>query len=83
MYPHKGTFSFADRQVNQSTGAIQLTGLFPNPGNLLRPGSTARCARPSERRRSALLVPQRAVTEMQGTYQVAVVDPTTRSAFAA
>jgi membrane fusion protein (multidrug efflux system) len=73
-YPLKGKFSFADRQVNQSTGAIQLTGLFPNPGNRLRPGQYGKVHAAIGTSLGALLVPQRAVTELQGAYQVAVVD---------
>jgi RND family efflux transporter MFP subunit len=73
-YPHKGKFSFADRQVNQNTGAIQLTGLFPNPGNTLRPGQYGRIRAVIGTSASALLIPQRAVTELQGSYQVAVVN---------
>ncbi|MCU1335249.1 MAG: hypothetical protein JWO19_830 [Bryobacterales bacterium] len=73
-YLHRGKFSFADRQVNQSTGAIQLTGLFPNPGNTLRPGQYGRVRAAIGTSAGALLIPQRAVTELQGSYQVAVVD---------
>jgi membrane fusion protein (multidrug efflux system) len=73
-YPHKGKFFFADRQVNQSTGAIQLTGLFPNPGNRLRPGQYGRVRAEIGTSTAALLIPQRSVTELQGGYQVAVVD---------
>src|SRR2546425_4591303 len=73
-YPHKGKFSFADRRVNQSTGAIQLTGLFPNPGNTLRPGQYGRVRSAIGMRTGAMLIPQRAVTELQGSYQVAIVD---------
>ena len=75
VYPHAGRFSFADRQVNASTGAIQLTGLFPNPGNKLRPGQYAKVRAAIGVRTGALLVPQRSVTDTQGTYLVAVVDP--------
>jgi membrane fusion protein (multidrug efflux system) len=71
----KGRFSFADRQVNSSTGSIQLTGLFPNPGNKLRPGQYGKVRAAIGVRTGALLVPQRAVNEMQGNYSVAVVDP--------
>jgi RND family efflux transporter MFP subunit len=73
-YPHKGKFSFADRQVDPSTGAIQLTGLFPNPGNTLRPGQYGKVRAAVGTSAGALLIPQRAVTELQGAYQVAVVD---------
>jgi RND family efflux transporter MFP subunit len=73
-YPHEGTVSFADRQVNQSTGAIRIAGLFPNAGNILRPGGYGRVRAATRIKQGALLVPQRAVTELQGSYQVAVVD---------
>jgi len=73
-YARKGRFFFADREVNQSTGSIQLTALFPNPGNILRPGQYAKVRAVIGTKRGALLVPQRAVAELQGTYQVAVVD---------
>jgi len=74
LYPHKGRFYVADREVNPQTGAIRLAGLFPNPGNILRPGQYARVRAVTETRSNALLVPQRAVAELQGRYQVAVVD---------
>jgi membrane fusion protein (multidrug efflux system) len=73
-YPHEGTFYFTDRQVNESTGAIRLAALFPNPGNILRPGGYARVRAAIRTEHNALLVPQRAVTELQGGYQVVVVD---------
>jgi len=73
-YPHEGTFSFADRQVNESTGAIRIAGLFPNPNNVLRPGGYAKVRAVIRTEEGALLVPQRAVTELQGGYQVAVLD---------
>jgi membrane fusion protein, multidrug efflux system len=73
LYPHKGKFSFADRQVDVKTGALRVQGLFPNPGNVLRPGQFARVKAATMIKTGALLVPQRAVTELQGTYQVAVV----------
>ena len=77
-YPRKGKFFFADRAVNQSTGSIQLTGLFPNPGNLLRPGQYGKVRAAIGTNLGALLVPQRAVTELQGGYQVDVVDSKNR-----
>lgn len=73
-YPHDGTFYFADRQVNESTGAIRIAGLFPNPNNVLRPGGYAKIRAVIRTQQAALLVPQRAVSELQGGYQVAVVD---------
>ncbi len=72
-YPQKGKFLFADRQVDPSTGAILLIGQFPNPGNILRPGQYAKVRSTVGTVENALLVPQRAVTELQGNYQVAVV----------
>lgn len=73
-YPHEGSFYFADRQVNVGTGAIRLAGLFPNPGNVLRPGGYARVRTVIRVEKDGLLVPQRAVSELQGSYQVAVVN---------
>src|SRR5208282_1049455 len=73
-YPHDGTFYFADRQVNESTGAIRIAGLFPNPGGILRPGGYGRVRAVIRVQQNALLVPQRAVSELQGGYQVATVD---------
>ena len=82
VHPYKGRFSFADRQVDSSTGAIQLTGLFPNPGNRLRPGLYGKVHASIGTRTGALLAPQRAVNEMQGSYSVAVVDPNNTIRFA-
>jgi len=73
-YPQTGTFYFADRQVNESTGAIRIAGLFSNPGNVLRPGGYAKVRAVIRIQQDALLVPQRAVSELQGGYQVAAVD---------
>ena len=72
-YPQKGTFLFADRQVDPTTGAIRLAGIFMNPGNVLRPGQYGRVRAVTSVKEGALLVPQRAVSELQGSYQVAVV----------
>ncbi len=73
VFPHKGKLYFADRQVDERTGTIKVATLFPNPGNLLRPGQFAKVKALIETQMGALLVPQRAVTELQGRYQVAVV----------
>jgi RND family efflux transporter MFP subunit len=73
-YPHEGTFYFADRQVNESTGAIRIAGLFSHPANILRPGGYGKVRAVIRTQQGALLVPQRAVSELQGGYQVAVVD---------
>jgi membrane fusion protein (multidrug efflux system) len=72
-WPEKGTFSFADRQVDQGTGTIRVAILFPNAENLLRPGQFAKVRALIDTAKGALLVPQRAVGELQGNYQVAVV----------
>src|SRR2546427_7116456 len=72
-YPEKGSFFFADRQVDPKTGAIRMAGIFPNPGNVLRPGQYGRVRAVTATKSDALLVPQRAVSELQGSYQIAVV----------
>jgi len=73
VHPKKGKFYFLDRQVEAGTGAIQAAVLFDNPGNVLRPGQYARVRARTEVRKGVALVPQRAVTELQGSYQVDVV----------
>ena len=73
VYAHKGTFYMADRQVDVGTGTLRVAALFPNPGNFLRPGQYGQIRAVLDTRKNAILVPQRAVTELQGTYQVAVV----------
>ena len=72
-YPHKGIGLLANRQVDTATGSIQIVCSFPNPQNLLRPGQFGRLRAAPEIRHGALLVPQKAVSELQGNYQVAVV----------
>ncbi len=81
VYPHDGTLYFADRQVNPNTGAIRLAGLFPNPGNILRPGGYGKVRTAVRVQQGALLVPQRAVSELQGGFQVAVVDGENKVSF--
>ncbi len=73
-YAHKGRIDFTDRQVNAQTGTIRVVGVFPNPGNILRPGQFGRVGAVTGVLRQALLVPQRAVSELQGRYQVAIVN---------
>ena len=75
VYPQRGQLYMADRSVDQKTGAIKLAGVFPNPGNVLRPGEYGRVRAIISTKAGALLVPQRAVTELQGNYRVAVVGP--------
>jgi len=72
-YSQKGKIIFADRQVDPQLGTIRMVGSFPNPGNILRPGQFGRVRTVTEVETNALLVPQRAVTELQGNYQVATV----------
>lgn len=73
QYDKKGHIVFTDRQVDPQTGTIRIVGAFPNPGNILRPGQFGRVSALTNVLKSALVVPQRAVTELQGRYQVAVV----------
>jgi membrane fusion protein (multidrug efflux system) len=75
VYPHRGRAIFAGREVDPRTGTILFKAEFPNPGNLLRPGQYARVRAVTEVKKGALLVPQRAVAELQGVPQVAVVGP--------
>ncbi len=74
LYPERGTFSLADRQVDSRTGTITVQGLFANPDNLLRPGQYAKIRVAAETRKGAMLVPQQAVQQLQGSNQVAVVE---------
>ena len=73
VYPHKGQFSLADRQVDPTTGTLKVVALFANQNNLLRPGQYGKVRAIMGIRKDALLVPQRSVAEMQGKYLVAVV----------
>jgi RND family efflux transporter MFP subunit len=73
IYPHLGRIIFADRQVNTQTGTIQIVGEFPNSRNLLRPGQYARIQASTGKLTGALLAPQAAVSQTQGSYQIAVV----------
>lgn len=74
VYEHQGRILFADRSVNNQTGTIRIIGAFPNPGNILRPGQFGRIRALTAMNENALVVPQEAVTEIQGRYQVAVVE---------
>jgi RND family efflux transporter MFP subunit len=80
IYPHDGIFYFAGRAVDQNTGAIQLAALFPNPENVLRPGQYGKIRAVVRIEKGALLVPQAAVIELQGSYQVEVVGDADRIA---
>jgi RND family efflux transporter MFP subunit len=74
IYPEKGKFFLADRQVNPTTGTLQIAGLFSNADFMLRPGQYGRVRAQTQTRTNALVVPQRAVAQLQGSYQVVIVD---------
>jgi RND family efflux transporter MFP subunit len=82
-YAHGGSIIFADRQVDQQTGTIRIAGAFPNPGNILRPGQYGRVRAVTQILKGALLVPQRAVSQLQGSAQVAVVGADNKVTFRA
>jgi RND family efflux transporter MFP subunit len=73
IYPQKGKVLLADRQMDPNTGTIRIVAAFPNPGNILRPGQYGRVRVQTSMKRDALLIPQSAVAQSQGSYQVAVV----------
>jgi membrane fusion protein, multidrug efflux system len=73
IYPSKGHIAFVDRQLNSQTGAIRIAAAFPNPSNILRPGQFGRIKAETEVRHNAILVPQAAVSELQGQQQVYTV----------
>jgi len=73
VYPERGKVSVANREVDVKTGTLMVVTLFPNPRNLLRPGQYAKVRATTETHKDALLVPARAVQDLQGTRQVAVV----------
>jgi len=75
VYPHKGELAFADRQVDVQTGTIKVAALFSNPNNLRRPGQFAKIRAMTEIKTGALLIPQRAVSDVQGRNMVAVIGP--------
>ena len=73
LYPERGTFSLADRQVDLRTGTITVQGVFANPDNILRPGQYAKIRVAAETRKGAMLIPQQAVQQLQGGNQVVIV----------
>jgi membrane fusion protein (multidrug efflux system) len=73
IYPRKGKILLADRQMDPSTGTIRIVATFPNPGNMLRPGQYGRVHVETDMKKGALLIPQSAIMQSQGSYQVAVV----------
>jgi membrane fusion protein (multidrug efflux system) len=74
MYPDLGKLSFADREIDPTTGAITFEAAFPNPDKMLRPGQYVKVLIVTDIRKQAMVIPQRAVIEMQGIYQVYVVN---------
>jgi membrane fusion protein (multidrug efflux system) len=76
VYPETGKFFYADRQVNPNTGTLQIFGLFPNANFMLRPGQYGRVRAQTRTETNALVVPQRAVAQLQGSYQVMIVGGT-------
>jgi membrane fusion protein, multidrug efflux system len=74
MYPHKGKFYALDRSLDPKTGSIRYYVTFPNPGNILRPGQFGNVRFVADMKKGAMVIPQEAVNELQGSYQVAVVD---------
>jgi RND family efflux transporter MFP subunit len=74
VHPYKGRLLASDRAVDPNTGTVRVTAIFPNPGNILRPGQYARARLKIQERTGALLVPQRAVVELQGKNFIWVVD---------
>jgi membrane fusion protein (multidrug efflux system) len=74
VYSRRGTFLAADREIDAKTGTIRISATFPNPERTLRPGQYGRVRAETRVRTDALLVPQRAVSELQGSFQLHVVD---------
>ena len=77
-YAHRGTLDIVGREVNPTTGTLRIRGLFANPGNVLRPGQYAKVRAVTSLRKDALLLPQEAVQELQGAYQLIIVDASNR-----
>jgi membrane fusion protein (multidrug efflux system) len=74
VYPHKGKFYALDRSLDPKTGAIRYEVTFPNSGNNLRPGEFGKVRFVVDMKKGAMVVPQEAVNELQGNFQVAIVD---------
>jgi membrane fusion protein (multidrug efflux system) len=81
VYDHKGKIDIIGREVDAATGTLRIRGIFPNPGNVLRPGQYSRIRTATRIDKGALLVPQRAVEELQGEYELAVIDTNNRVAY--
>ena len=74
VYPHKGKFYALDRSLDPRTGSIRYYVTFPNPGNILRPGQFGKVRFVADMKKGAMVIPQEAVNELQGNFQIAVVD---------
>jgi membrane fusion protein (multidrug efflux system) len=79
VYPHKGTFYALDRNLDTKTGSIRYYVTFPNPGNILRPGQFGKVRFVADQKKGAMVIPQEAVNELQGNYQVAIVDQNSKA----
>jgi membrane fusion protein (multidrug efflux system) len=79
LYPHKGTFYALDRNLDTKTGSIRYYVTFPNPGNILRPGQFGKVRFVADMKKGAMVIPQEAVNELQGNYQVAIVDQNSKA----
>jgi membrane fusion protein (multidrug efflux system) len=79
VYPHKGTFYALDRNLDTKTGSIRYYVTFPNPGNILRPGQFGKVRFVADMKKGAMVIPQEAVNELQGNYQVAIVDQNSKA----
>ena len=78
VYPQKGKFYALDRNLDPKTGAIRYEVTFPNPGNILRPGQFGKVRFVADQKKGALVIPQEAVNELQGKFQIAIVDQTNK-----
>jgi RND family efflux transporter MFP subunit len=78
VYPKKGSFIAVDREVDPKTGTIRMSAAFPNPGNILRPGQYGRVRASTRTLINARLIPQRAISDLQGGYRARVVGPDNR-----
>jgi RND family efflux transporter MFP subunit len=79
VYPHKGTFYALDRNLDTKTGSIRYYVTVPNPGNILRPGQFGKVRFVADMKKGAMVIPQEAVNELQGNYQVAIVDQNSKA----
>jgi membrane fusion protein (multidrug efflux system) len=81
VYPIKGKIDIVGRQVEASTGTLRIRAIFANPGNVLRPGQYSRIRAATSVQKDALLVPQRAVRELQGEFELTLVGPDNKISF--